>query len=151
MRDVDLFVGVCSVGADPHWGPGRNDAFDNYWERVSFGDLSAAGETRRDLLERLLPRLSIAEKSRLDGRFLVVEGLRATYKIHLGSGNILMEPGSRYLCIVPGPATSKNPRGVMLPFDEDRLLSVILSKAFLLAEDTKIKDPAILEQLPPVS
>ena len=151
MRDVDLFVGVCSVGADPHWGPGRNDAFDNYWERVSFGDLSGAGETRRDLLERLLPRLAIAEKSRLDGRFLVVEGQRATYKIHLGSGNILMEPGSRYLCIVPGPATSKNPRGVMLPFDEDRLLSVILSKAFLLAEDTKIKDPAILEQLPPVS
>ncbi len=78
-----------------------------------------------------MPRLSIADQSRLDGKFLVVEGKRKTYKIHLGSGNILMEPGRRYLCVVPGPAVSKNPRGVMLlPFDEDRLLSVILSKGF---------------------
>ncbi len=149
MRDVDLFIGVSSVGNDPNWAPGRHAEVDSYWESYSFGNLSATAESRKDLLERLLPRLSIADQSRLDEKFLVVEGKRATYKIHLGSGNILMEPGSRYLCVVPGPAVSKNPRGVMLPFDEDRLLSVILSKAFLLAADTKIKDASILAQLPP--
>jgi len=40
------------------------------------------------------------------------------------------------------------PRNVFLPFDEDRTLSLILSKAFLLAEDRKIKDESILRQLP---
>jgi hypothetical protein len=36
---------------------------------------------------------------------------------------------------------------VMLPFDGDQVLSVILSKALLLAADNKITDPAILQQL----
>ena len=36
---------------------------------------------------------------------------------------------------------------VFLPFEGDGTLSVILSKAFLLAEDTKIKDPTIVSQL----
>jgi hypothetical protein len=34
-----------------------------------------------------------------------------------------------------------------LPFDGDNLVSVILSKAFLLAEDRKIKDPTIMSQI----
>jgi len=35
-----------------------------------------------------------------------------------------------------------------LPFEEDHKLSQILSKAFLLANDRKIKDKSILRQLP---
>lgn len=34
-----------------------------------------------------------------------------------------------------------------LPFEGDRTLSIILSKAFMLAEDDKIKDPSILSQI----
>jgi hypothetical protein len=34
-----------------------------------------------------------------------------------------------------------------LPFDGDRVLSIILSKAFMLAEDEKIKDPSIVSQI----
>jgi len=34
----------------------------------------------------------------------------------------------------------------MLPFDGDQVLSVILSKAVLLAADDKITDEAILQQ-----
>jgi hypothetical protein len=37
-----------------------------------------------------------------------------------------------------------------LPFEGDHQLTVILSKAFLLADDRKIKDPSILRQLPPL-
>jgi hypothetical protein len=66
-----------------------------------------------------------------------VRGDRHEYKIHLGSGNIMIEPGSRYVCIVQGPG---DPAGVRLPFEGDRILSPILSKAFLLSADTKIKD-----------
>ncbi|MBZ5618694.1 MAG: hypothetical protein LAQ69_08230 [Acidobacteriia bacterium] len=60
-----------------------------------------------------------------------------------------MEPGSRYLCIVEGFSTKATPRSLSLPFEEDHTLSLILSKAFLLADDLKIKDQAILRQLPP--
>lgn len=33
------------------------------------------------------------------------------------------------------------------PFEGDQRLAVILSKAMMLAEDTKIKDPTILSQI----
>jgi hypothetical protein len=62
---------------------------------------------------------------------------------------VLMEPGSRYLCIVEGAATKATPRSLLLPFEGDHKLSLILSKAFLLADDRKIKDETILRQLPP--
>jgi hypothetical protein len=148
MRDVDLFVSVASVGSDASWSPGRFERLDQYWESFSFGELSVSAQSRRDTIERLLPKLPIRDRCRLEDRFLVVTGTRATYKIHLGSGNILMEPGSRYLCIVRGPSTNKTPSRVFLPFEGDNTLSLILSKAFLLADDAKIKDPTILQQLP---
>ncbi|MFB4275383.1 MULTISPECIES: DUF7737 domain-containing protein [unclassified Nonomuraea] len=99
---------------------------------------------RRDALTRLLPRLSIAGRCTLTDRFLVVRGDLRTYKIHLGSGNILMEPNDAYLCIVPGGAGDQ----VFLPFEEDGgMLSIVLSKAFLLAADTEITDPSITRQI----
>jgi hypothetical protein len=52
-----------------------------------------------------------------------------TYRIHLGSANILMEPDNSYLCIVPARGTGDGK--VFLPFEDD----------------TKITDPTILAQL----
>jgi len=72
-----------------------------------------------------------------------------TYKIHLGSGNILMEPNDQYLCIVPRQGEPANSSPVLLPFEGDCTLSIILSKAFILAEDAKIKDPTITQQIKP--
>jgi len=57
-----------------------------------------------------------------------------------------MEPGSHYLCIVEGAATKAKPRNLSLPFEEDHKLSEILSKAFMLANDSKVKDQSILRQ-----
>ncbi|MGW0811175.1 DUF7737 domain-containing protein [Nonomuraea sp. NPDC002799] len=37
--------------------------------------------------------------------------------------------------------------GLFLPFEEDGRLALILSKAFLLANDTAITDPSITRQL----
>ncbi|WP_338699746.1 hypothetical protein V2W30_24410 [Streptomyces sp. Q6] len=34
-----------------------------------------------------------------------------------------------------------------LPFEGDRTLAVVLSKALMLADDTKITDPTILSQI----
>ena len=116
---------------------------------AAFGNLSASAQTRREVLERLVPRLKIAGVCSLQEKFLVVRGSLRTYKIHLGSANILMEPNDRYLCIVPdrshvGPLSNQN---VFLPFEGDNTLAIILSKAFLLADDAKIKDLSILNQI----
>jgi hypothetical protein len=147
MRDCDLFVGVASIGADPAWNRDHpNDPNLRYWEHFAFGDLTAASEHRREILESLLPKLAIRDRCRLDGRFLVVRGDLHEYRIHIGSANVLIEPGSRYLCIVQGPGdTAAN---LPLPFDGDHILGLVLSKALLLINDAKIKDPMIARQLP---
>ncbi|MEU8342859.1 DUF4132 domain-containing protein [Spirillospora sp. NPDC048832] len=141
MRDVDLFVGVASIAADPMWedGEGRE-----YWERAQHAEPDETARTRADALARILPRTKIADRCSLDGRYLVVRGELRTYRIHLGSANIAMEPDGAYLCIVP----ERRARGaqVFLPFEEERL-SLILSKAFLLAADDKITDESILLQI----
>ena len=149
MRDVDLFVGVASIGNDPAWQDnGEMRGAGDYWQNFSFGDLNASAKTRKEVLERLLPKLKIAAQCSFTDKFLIVRGSLRTYKIHLGSGNILMEPNDQYLCIVPrqGDAGSES-ESLVLPFEGDRTLSVILSKAFMLAEDSKIKDPTILNQI----
>jgi hypothetical protein len=148
LRDVDLFVGVASVGNDPNWSDGGTDGrYQDYWQRYSFGDLSATAQTRKAVLEGLVPRLRIAERTSFADKFLIVRGELRTYKIHLGSGNILMSPNDQYLCIVPKPSDAAAADKVFLPFEGDNLLSIILSKAFLLAGDAKIKDPTIVSQI----
>jgi Domain of unknown function (DUF4132) len=155
MRDVDLFVGVASVGNDPTWRDGGPQGrYRDYWHDFSFGDLSATAQTRKAVLERLVPRLKIADRCSFSDRFLVVRGDVRTYKVHLGSGNILMEPNNQYLCIVPSRGASSGAASggnevnrVFLPFEGDQTLSIILSKAMLLADDAKIKNPTILSQI----
>jgi hypothetical protein len=148
MRDIDLFVGVGSIGNDPTWQDGgREVRYGDYWRNYSFGELSATAVSRREILERLIPRLKIASKCVLSERFLLVQGTLRRYKIHLGSGNILMGPNDQYLCIVPDARARASTPQVYLPFEGDATLSIILSKAFLLAEDAAIKDPVILRQL----
>jgi hypothetical protein len=146
MRDVDLFVGVASIAADPTWEDRGGDRFYRYWEAASFGDLGETAKTRRAVLTEIVPQLRIADRCDLTDRFLVVRGDLRTYKIHLGSGNVLMEPNDEYLCIVPGRSKAV-PGNVFLPFEDDQRLSVILSKAFLLAEDRKIRDETITLQI----
>lgn len=56
-----------------------------------------------------------------------------------------MSPNDCYLCIVAtrdGRASK-----LFLPFDDDPVLSLILTKAFLLADDTKFDDETILAQM----
>ena len=148
MRDLDLFTGVASIGNDPAYGQNPAAPFREYWNIFSFGELNEMAKNRASVLERILPRLAIADRCRLEGRFLVVRGDLATYRIHLGSSNVIMDPPGRFLCIVDGSATLAMPRNLSLPFEEDHKLSQILSKAFMLANDRKIKDQSILRQFP---
>jgi len=142
LRDVDLFVATCSIGIDewPQW-----PQHQEYLRDFSHDHFSAIAQTRKDVLAELLPSLRISAVTELVGNFLVVKGKVRTYKIHIGSTNILMEPNDQYLCIVPASGHGSN--HIFLPFDEDTGLSIILSKAMLLAEDDQITDSTILTQI----
>lgn len=148
MRDIDLFVGVASVGNDPTWSDsGRLPIYRDYWQSYSFGDLSEIAKNRKEILQGLIPRLKIASVARVEDRFVIVKGKIRTYKIHIGSTNILMEPNDQYLCIVPDRTKKDNNDNLFLPFEGDNGLSVIISKALLLANDDKITDSTITSQI----
>ena len=148
MRDVDLFVGVASVGNDPEWRDnGGLPQYRDYWTSYSFGELTEVAKTRKEILEKLVPRLKIGKVASFEGKFLKIKGKKRVYKIHIGSTNILMEPNDEYLCIVPARGKAVNTENVFLPFEGDRGLSLVLSKAFLLADDDKITDTTILSQI----
>jgi hypothetical protein len=147
MRDVDLFVGVSSIGNDPTWRDAGPRGMIP-WNTLAFGALTESGEVRKEVLERIVSRLQIADRCTFEKRFLVVRGDLRTYKIHLGSGNILMSPNNQYLCIVPDRSSKAASAGpIYLPFEGDEMLSIILSKALLLADDQRIKDPSIRAQI----
>ena len=52
--------------------------------------------------------------------------------------------GNGFLVLVGNPG---GPQAGPLPYEGDRVLGVILSKAIMLADDTRITDPTILSQL----
>jgi hypothetical protein len=136
-----------SVGNDPTWidrAPTPTDR--EYWTSIFVSPLSESGLTRRAVLEDLIPRLPMADRLQLADCFLVVRGDRATYKIHLGSGNVLREPGGDYLCLVPD-ARSRAGREVRVPFEGDDMLALILKKAFILADDQTLTDPLIVPRI----
>jgi hypothetical protein len=127
VREVDLFIRIASIA-----------------EESPFGELSATAQIRGDALRRVLPHTRIADRCAIDGRFLVVRGELRTYKIHLGSAGVLMEPGNARLRVEPSRRLGM--RGLFVPF-EDELLTRIIGTAFLLAADHRITDETVLRQI----
>jgi hypothetical protein len=154
MRDVDLFVGVAGRGRDPNWTDWetRRQAWEAEANTLWVEQLqayeqmnTATADQRAAVLRELLPLLGLGERAALKGRFVLVRGQRHQYRVHLGSGNIHIEPGGRYLCIVPA---RRQVQAIYVPFEENDLKTAeIVSKILLLAADAQIKDPAILRQL----
>ena len=58
-----------------------------------------------------------------------------------------MLPDDQYLCIVPDSRKKDASDKLFIPFEGDNTLSVVLSKAMLLAEDDKITDSTITSQI----
>lgn len=115
-----------------------------YWTAHANAPPDVGSKVRAEVLARILPSLAFAHRVSLDGQALRVQGRLSAYGIHLGSGNIMMDPSGRYLCIVPaGPAASADD-DVYLSFKGDSMLSIILSKAPMLTRDDKITDEGIV-------
>lgn len=150
MRDVDSMVARASIANDPTWQDrGITLSLSEGAQLYTYAGKELGAPERHAMLEKLLPRLQIASRCELTDKYLIVRGDVRTYKIHLGSGNILMEPNDQYLCIIRSRTDSKeqqlNPAA--LNFDGDSTLSLIISKAALLASDSTITDPVILGQI----
>ncbi|GIE92104.1 DUF7737 domain-containing protein [Actinoplanes regularis] len=127
MRDLDLAVSVAGTTGE-RWGS------------------ASQAESRARVLAALITDLGLTRVT-VDGTAAVVRGSRATYRVHLTSGSIHVEPAG-YLCVVPAGFGATAHHRLFLPFaDEDRMTSVILSKVLLLSEDDRITDPSILQQL----
>lgn len=148
MRDIDLFVNVSSIGNDPTWfDRGPEDLRFHFWRAQSLGSLSEYGKIRLDLLTRIVPGLSIASRCSFSTDFLVVQGDLGTYKIHVGTGNVLKMPNEQFICIVKSGRLTKEKHPCFIPYEGDDILTLILSKALMLANDTAITDPTILSQI----
>ncbi|MEQ4565295.1 DUF4132 domain-containing protein [Paenarthrobacter sp. CAP02] len=146
MRDVDLFTAVAAIGPDLDWADHPNGQIRDYWTTSHTAPLSESAQSRHEYLSEILPRTALSECTQLTDRHLIVRGTHRSYKIHLGSGNILMDPDDAYLCIVQ--ASGARSARIFLPFEEKAgRLASILSKAFMLMNDHKITDPSILSQI----
>ena len=126
MRDVDLVVSVAHEGGvEPE------------------ASLTTIEIRRVILLESL--RLMKIENVRIEGSFAHISGQLGEYSVHLGSGTVFKQAAGAINIL---PVHSQHRGRIFLPFlDEDPKTAEILSKTILLANDTKIKDPHILEQI----
>lgn len=152
MRDVDLMVGVSSIGNDPRWRDGGpNGEHADYWDEYRSGAARSQNDDQHRVLARILDRLDIAPRCSLDENSLVVRGVLNTYHISLRSGIVRMGEGGPVLSIAmkkSSPA-AKKAATIHLPFEDDDALSGLLSKAILLAADDAITDPDIVSQIVP--
>ena len=126
MRDVDLVVSVAHVGGvDPE---------------ASHSTI----EMRRAIASFNLPLFKL-DNVRLEGSHAHIHGTRGDYTVHLGSGVVQQKAGAMISVL---PVHSQHRGRLFLPFlDEDPKTAEIMSKIILFAEDGKIKDPFILEQI----
>ena len=126
MRDVDLAVSVAHAGGvDPE---------------TSHSTI----EMRRAIVEFNLPLFKLENVTLKDSHALI-RGTRGNYNVHLGSG-VVHQVGGAMLNILP--VHSQKRGRLFLPFvDEDPKTAEIMSKIVLLAEDHKIRDPFILDQI----
>ena len=126
MRDVDLMVSVAHRGGvDPE-------------------ATASTTEMRSALIRETLSLLKISNV-RLAAQHAFIQGKMGAYNVHLGSGTVHRQPGNS-LCIIP--VHSQHRGRIFLPFaDNDPKTAEIVSKVILLAQDEKLTDPTILEQL----
>jgi hypothetical protein len=74
-----------------------------------------------------------------------IQGALGSYSVHMGSG-VVHGQGKGMIVILPVHSQARG--RIFLPFaDDDPKTAEIMSKIILLAEDSKIKDPMILNQI----
>lgn len=124
MRDVDLAVSVAHAGGvDPETS-------------------HSTVEMRRVILEFNLLLFGI-KNVHFEKNHAFIDGTHGKYTVHLGSG-VIHKVGGHQINVLAVGKKSK----LFLPFiDEDPKTAEIMTKVLTFAEDSKIKDPYIMEQI----
>jgi len=133
MRDIDWFISSSSVANDPTWDGRAEESWSEYWDRGAWGDLAPAGQTRRAIVEHVLPRTTLREHATLDEQWLVVQGPGGPYRVHLGSGNVRRDGSDAPLVLKIGKREREQVADVFLPFEGDGMLTDIFARAFILS------------------
>jgi hypothetical protein len=124
MRDLDLVVSVAHQGGvDPE-------------------ATASTVEMRATLVRETCELLGLGNVE-VDGSHVRIRGSLGEYAVHLGSASVIVLPGTA----IPIVAVHSQHRGrLFLPFaDADPKTAEVLSKVLLLARDSEIRDPNILE------
>lgn len=126
MRDVDLAVSVAHAGGvDPEAS-------------------HSTVELRRAVCEFTLPLFGLTNVT-FEKNHALITGELADYAIHLGSGVVHIQGGPMINVL---PVHSQHRGRLFLPFvDDDPKTAQIISEILLFAEDKKIADPFILQQI----
>ena len=126
MRDVDLAVSVAHAGeVDPEFS-------------------HSTVEMRKAIAEFTLPLFKL-DNVTFTERHAKIKGTRGEYTVHLGSG-VMHLAGGPMLQVLP--VHSQHRGKLFLPFvDDDPKTAEVISKILLFAQDQKIKDPFILDQI----
>ena len=126
MRDVDLAVSVAHAGGvDPETS-------------------HSTVEMRKVILEFNLKLFNVTNVT-FEKNHAIIDGKHGRYSIHLGSG-VIHKIGGRQINVVS--VSSGKTNDLFLPFiDEDPKTAEIMTKVLTFAQDDKIKDPYIMEQI----
>ena len=133
MRDVDLVVSVAHRGGvDPE---------------ASASTVEMRGNLLRETLELLgVDNVTLKAPARQKTpTHAIIKGGFGEYSVHLGSGSCHKMPGGMLFIV---PVHSQHRGRLFLPFaDDDPKTAEVLSKVLMLADDRKIKDPSVLDQI----
>ena len=145
MREIGLLASGSCVGENPLW------RVDGAGAQTADRSPAALAQSRHRILATLLPRLRMADRLSLETNKLIVRGDWHTYGIDLITSAVGMGAEQRYVCIQPkSTPLSPDERGsALLPYEGDPMLALILSKAFLLCQDSATTDKVILAQIHP--
>ena len=126
MRDVDLAVSVAHAGSvDPL--------------------TSHSTIEMRSVIVKFNLELFKLDNVVLKDNHAIIDGSHGKYSIHLGSG-VIHQLGGHQINVLPVHSADRGK--IFLPFvDDDPKTAEIMSKILLFAQDHKIKDPYIMEQI----
>jgi hypothetical protein len=126
-RDLDLVIGVASIGED------------------RTGVVPSSLASRRELVLRLLPALGLGDRVKVEGRVVRVKGDLHEYRVHLGSARVHIIPSERAIVFPEGERAPE----VHLPVEarEDPRALEVLRRVLVLAGDVLVSDPELAQQL----
>jgi hypothetical protein len=151
MRDVDLFTSVCAIGDDESWSDLGDHGTGLFRPRFETNELSAVIALRAEILSRLLPRTSIADRCKIAKTHLEVRGQLGTYRILFGwaAAALATDSGMRWLRIPQKLLDAVVFNLTEIPIDLDYRTELVLRKAYVLADDWKIDSPELVRQFMP--